>query len=75
MPATVTDRTDLKAELVRKGLTQTAVAARMGITRYYLCNLLAGRKEWTLRTARDFSMATGIPLAAVLPQVAAEVTA
>ena len=67
MTTLIADRADLKAELARRRLTQTAVAQRMGVTRFYLCNILAGRKEWTRRTARDFSMATGIPLATILP--------
>ena len=66
MQVTGANRTDLKAALYRKGLTQTAVAARMGISRHYLCNLLAGRLTWTRRTARDFSMATGVSLAVVM---------
>ena len=63
---TTTDRVDLKAELQRRRLTQVAVAKRMGITHFYLCNILAGRKPWTRRTARDFAFATGIPLADIL---------
>ena len=58
---------DLKEELARRRLTQTEVARRMHIGRHYLCNILAGRKVWTRRTARDFAFATGIPLDAILP--------
>jgi len=68
MPVTMPARADLKAELTQRRLTQTAVAARMGITRFYLCNLLAGKKPWTRRTAREFSMATGIPLSVIMPE-------
>lgn len=68
MPSIV-KRVDLKAEFERWNRpvrTQTDIAKQMRITRFYLCNLLAGKKPWTERTARDFAFATGIPLAAIL---------
>lgn len=65
--AIATKQVGLKSELESRGLTQTAVAKRMGITRFYLCNILAGKKPWTFRTARDFAFATGIPLSTILP--------
>jgi transcriptional regulator with XRE-family HTH domain len=54
---------DLKVELVRLGLTQRAVARDMGIGHTYLSKLINGTgAKWGRRTARSFSMVTGIPL-------------
>lgn len=62
----LTADTDLKRILIDKNLTETEVARRMGITRFYLSKLVNGKARWTLRTARDLSLAVGIPLATIL---------
>jgi len=60
-------RQDLIDELAERKLKHVEVARRMAIGPKYLSNLLNGRKRWTLRMARNFSLATGIPLRKVLP--------
>ena len=61
------ERPDLRAKIIEDGKTITQVAERMDITRVHLSNLLRGISPWSKRMARDFSMATGIPLATILP--------
>lgn len=63
--STVT-RTNLKAELARRELTQRDVARRMGITHTYLSKLVNGKQEWTRPLALAFASVTGIPLAAII---------
>ena len=55
---------NLKAELAALGLTQRVVAERMGINHTYLSKLINGTSDakWGRRTARSFSLVTGIPL-------------
>lgn len=53
---------NLKAELVRLEMTQRWVAGEMGVTYNYLSKLVNGRLPWNRRSARSFSMVTGIPL-------------
>lgn len=67
MPRTkLPKRRDLKAALVRRGITQTDAASRMGISFNTMSRLLNGFAEWTPRHARAFSFATGIPLAQIV---------
>ena len=61
-------RTDLKAEFVRRNLTVTVVADRVGVARSHLSDVLWGRRGMTVRLARDISRATGIPLKDIEPE-------
>jgi plasmid maintenance system antidote protein VapI len=60
-------RQDLVDELAERKLKHVEVARRMGVHSKHLSKLLNGERPWTLRTARDFSFATGIALRKVLP--------
>jgi len=60
--------TDLRAEFVRRDLTITEVAERVGVARGHLSDILHGRRGMTFRLARDISRATGIPLKDILPE-------
>lgn len=60
-------RNDLKAEITRRGLKVKTVAERVGVTRTYFSGLLSGKFPISERMGRDISLATGIPLAVVLP--------
>ena len=63
MPTAKTkERRDLKAELMRRGLSQKQVARRVGITYWHLNSVLNGAAPMTDRLARDIAFATGIPL-------------
>lgn len=57
---------DLRAAFVRKNLSVTTVAQRVGISRGHLSDVLHGRARMTERLARNISMATTIPLSVVL---------
>lgn len=61
---------DLRAEFVRRGLTITEVADRVGVSRGHFSDVLHGRRGMTPRLARDLSRATGIPLADILSEPA-----
>ena len=61
-------RVDLKAEFVRRNLTITEVAERVGVARSHLSDVLWGRRGMTVRLARDISRATGIPLKDIEPE-------
>jgi transcriptional regulator with XRE-family HTH domain len=58
---------DLMAEFVRRGLTQTTVARRVGISRGHLSDVLHGRRGMTERLARDIARATGIAMSDFVP--------
>ncbi len=57
---------ELKAQIVRKGLSQTEVARRIGVSPQHLNAVLNGYEPLTERTARDIAFATGLPLSVVL---------
>jgi transcriptional regulator with XRE-family HTH domain len=59
--------------LVRKardkaGLTQDALASRIGLTRTSVTNIEKGRQKVLLHTLCDLASALGIPPAALLPE-------
>jgi len=56
---------DLKAEFVRRDLTVTEVADRVGVARGHLSDILHGRRGMTPRLARDIARETGIPIAVI----------
>lgn len=58
-------RLDLKAEMVKRGLSITEVADGIGITRVHLSNVLNGQSRMTDRLAVQFAHVTGIPLEVV----------
>ena len=57
---------DLKAELVRKGITQTELARRMSVSRSYLSQILNGIEPMRPHYARLISIYAKIPLASIL---------
>ena len=57
---------ELKAELVRRGITQTELARRMQIGRSHLSQMLNGIEPLKPHYARLISYCTGIPLAVIL---------
>ena len=59
--------TDLRDKLKKRGHGQNETARRMGVSGAQLSRLLSGQRKWSLLTARAFAMATGIPLATILP--------
>jgi len=60
-------RQDLIDDLDERKLKHIEVARRMAVQSKYLSLLLNGKARWTLRMARTFSFATGIPLSKILP--------
>jgi len=62
------ERDDLREALKARQLKQVEVARRMGVTPAQLSRLLGGSRAWSLLHARAFAMATGIPLAVILPE-------
>ncbi len=58
---------DLKAELVRRGITQRELARRVGVSYWHVNDVINGHVVLTDRLARDISRATGIPLSVILP--------
>lgn len=68
-------RNDLKAEIVRLGLTFREVARKCGVSNVHLSAVLNGRERLTLRLARDISRETGISLAVVLGEKTARASA
>ncbi len=67
MTQVMTASIDLREELKRRGRGQNETARRMGVSGAQLSRLLSGQRKWSRLTARAFSMATGIPLATILP--------
>ena len=57
----------LKAELVRRGLSQTELARRMNVNRSYLSQMLNGIEPMRPHYARLISIYAKIPLATILP--------
>ena len=57
---------DLKAELVRKGISQTELARRMSVSRSYLSQILNGIEPMKPHYARLISIYAKIPLASIL---------
>jgi transcriptional regulator with XRE-family HTH domain len=57
----------LKAELVRRGITQTELARRMNVNRSYLSQILNGIEPMKPHYARLISVYAKIPLASILP--------
>jgi len=54
-------RTNLKAEIIRRGWKFNALAERLGITNRHLSEVLAGRARLTQRLANQIAEVTGIP--------------
>ena len=59
-------RDDLRAEFERRSLTQREVARRMGVDESLISHLFAGRRTFSILTARAMSWSTGIPLNMIL---------
>lgn len=57
---------ELKAELVRRGITQTELSRRVHKGRQYLNELLNGHRPIPPDVAKLISFSTGIPLAVIL---------
>ena len=65
---------DLKAELVRRGISQTDLARRVHKGRQYLNELLNGHRPIPPDVAKLISFSTGIPLSVILPEDSQEAT-
>ena len=57
---------ELKAELVRRGISQTELARRIHKGRQYLNELLNGHRPIPPDVAKLISFSTGIPLTTIL---------
>lgn len=58
---------ELKAELVRRGISQVELARRMGIGRSYLSQMLNGIEPLKPHYAKLIATCASIPMSVVLP--------
>ena len=59
-------RNDLKAELVRRGITQTELAKLIHKSRVYVGYMLNGQRTLPMDVAELIAFKTGIPLPVIL---------
>jgi len=59
---------ELKAELVRRGVTQVELARRVKVSPQHLNSVLNGYDPMTGRLAREIAFAIAVPLSFILPE-------
>lgn len=58
----------IRAEMARAGVTQTDLAAALGITQPAVSSRLKGRIDWRLRELHTVADALGIPVAVLVAE-------
>ena len=65
----------VRAEMARRGETQTTLAAKIGLTQSGLSRRLTGEAEWTINDIYGLAAVFGVPLSTFLPDLSEKASA